>query len=548
MEKKLLNLVFLFVLNLAFSQNTVGTISVTNEAYDGFTLFSVHTKSYLIDNCGQVVHQWTSAFLPGNAVYLLPNGNLLRAGKNDGQSQINFGGTGGVIELFDWDGNLLWQYEYNTDQHRQHHDVYPMPNGNVLILAATVMPQSEAVQAGRDTGLLPDNEVYNERIFEVEPVGSDQANVVWEWNAKDHLIQDFDIAKDNFGVIADHPEKLDFNFINGGTGGANWLHVNSIQYDEALNQIVISSRNLSEVWIIDHSTTTAEAATGSGGTYGKGGDFLYRWGNPQSYDQGMETDRQLFGQHYPHFIENGLVDAGKMMIFNNGNGRTPLFSEVFIIDPPTTAPGVYSYTTNTAYGPTAPDYIYSDRTNDPSDFYSGIVSGAQRLPNGNILICEGREGHFFEINASEEVVWNYINPVDNNSGVTANQTQSVSPSNIVFRALKYSRAYAAFSGRDVTPGQPIEGNPDLTPCNALGIDDYVLNNVRVYPNPSDDLIFIETTQDIQKVEIHTVLGKKVRTYRNAKQINVSSLKHGIYLLKIFSMNAVVTRKIIVSSN
>ncbi|MDT7831853.1 aryl-sulfate sulfotransferase [Flavobacteriaceae bacterium S356] len=541
-------LISLFVSATIFGQNTVGTISVTNEAYDGFTLFSIHTKSYLIDNCGQVVHEWTSAFTPGNAVYLLPNGNLLRAGKRDGQSQINFGGTGGIIELFDWDGNLLWQYEYNTDQYRQHHDVYPMPNGNVLILAATVMSQSEAIQAGRDTSLLPDNEVYNERIFEVEPVGSNQVNVVWEWNAKDHLIQDFDNTKDNYGVVADHPEKLDFNFLNGGTGGANWLHVNSIQYDETLDQIVISSRNLSEVWIIDHSTTTAEAATGSGGIYGKGGDFLYRWGNPQSYDQGVEADRQLFGQHYPHYIENGLVDAGKMMIFNNGNGRMPLFSEVFIIDPPTSAPGVYSYTTNTAYGPAAPDYIYADMTNDPSDFYSGIVSGAQRLPNGNILICEGREGHFFEINASEEVVWDYINPVDNNSGITANQTQSASPSNIVFRALKYSKSYAAFSGKDVSPGQPIEGNPDLTPCNALSTDQHVLNTARVYPNPSDDVVTIETTQNIQKVEIYTLLGENVLTFKNSKQVDVSSLKHGIYLLKIFSDEVAVMKKIIVSPN
>ena len=73
MIRKLL-LISLFVSSTIFGQNTVGTISVTNEAYDGFTLFSVHTKSYLIDNCGQVVHEWTSAFLPGNAVYLLPNG------------------------------------------------------------------------------------------------------------------------------------------------------------------------------------------------------------------------------------------------------------------------------------------------------------------------------------------------------------------------------------------------------------------------------------------------------------------------------------------
>lgn len=539
-------LISFFVSSAIFGQNTVGTIAVTNEAYDGFTLFSIHTKSYLIDNCGQVIKQWNSAFQPGNAVYLLPNGNLLRAGKKDGQSQINFGGTGGVVELFDWDGNLIWQYEYNTDQYRQHHDVYPMPNGNILILAATVMTQSEAIQAGRDTSLMPDNQIYNERIFEVEPIGFSQANVVWEWNVKDHLVQDFDNTKDNFGVIADHPQKIDFNFLNGGTGGANWLHINSIQYDVNLDQIVISSRNLSEVWIIDHSTTTAEAATGSGGTYGRGGDFLYRWGNPQAYDQGTETDRKLYGQHFPHFIDSGLQDAGKMIIFNNGNGRMPLFSEVFIIDPPTNSPGFYEYVPNSSYGPTAPDYIYSDLTNDPSDFYSGIVSGAQRLPNGNILICEGREGRFFEINSTEEIVWEYVNPVDNNNGVTADQTQSPSPSNIVFRASKYSKTYAAFSGRDVTPGQPIEGNPNLSPCAALSSDQFALNDARIYPNPANDILQVNTEVTIDKIEIYSLLGKKVLTKENSKEINVSLLQKGIYLVKIFSEKASIMKKIVVS--
>lgn len=545
MIRKIL-LISFFVSSTIFGQNTVGTIAVTNEAYDGFTLFSIHTKSYLIDNCGQIIKQWTSAFQPGNAVYLLPNGNLLRAGKKDGQSQINFGGTGGIVELFDWDGNILWQYEYNTDQYRQHHDVYPMPNGNILILAATVMSQSEAIQAGRDTSLLIDNEVYNERIFEVEPVGSNQANVVWEWNIKDHLIQDFDHTKDNYGVVSDNPQKLDFNFINGGTGGANWLHINSIQYDVNLDQIVISSRNLSEVWIIDHSTTTTEAASGSGGTYGRGGDLLYRWGNPQAYDQGTEADRKLFGQHYPHFIDNGLQDAGKMIIFNNGNGRTPLFSEVFIIDPPTTSPGFYEYVPNSAFGPIAPDYTYSDLEEDPSDFYSGIVSGAQRLPNGNILICEGREGRFFEINANEDIVWEYVNPVDNNSGVIANQTQSPSPSNIVFRALKYSKTYGAFTGRDVTPGQAIEGNPDLSPCAALSSDQFVLNSSRMYPNPVNDILIIDTSVKIDRIEVYDLLGQKVLTEKDSKYINMSSLQGGIYLVKIFSEKASIMKKIVVS--
>jgi hypothetical protein len=545
MMKKLLFL-FLFTTTV-YSQNTVGTISVNGNAYDGFTLFSIHNKSYLIDNCGKVINEWTSAYPPGNAVYLLPNGNLLRASRDDGQSQISFGGAGGVIEIFDWDGNLLWQYHYNTDDYRHHHDVFPMPNGNVLILAVTVMTRAESIQAGRDPNMLIDDKIYNERIFEVEPVGSDQANVVWEWNVKDHLVQNIDNTKDNFGIIADNPGKLDFNFVNGGIGGANWLHINSIQYDETLDQIVISSRNLSEVWIIDHSTTTAEAASSSGGTYGKGGDFLYRWGNPQAYGHGVEADRKLYGQHYPHFIESGLVDAGKMILFNNGNGRSPLFSEVYIIDPPTTSPGVYSYTSNVAYGPAAPDYTYSDMTNTPSDFYSAIVSSAQRLPDGNILVCEGREGRIFEITPSNEIVWEYVNPVDNADGGITNQTEGPPTNNLTFRAIKYPRTYGAFTGRDVTPGDPIEGNPDLSPCNSLSVDQVSLeNSLQVYPNPVSETLTIRTSAVIDRVEVYSIIGRKVAQFKNTKEIDVSALNGGIYIFKMYAENTSVSKKIIIS--
>ncbi|MFY0604356.1 MAG: aryl-sulfate sulfotransferase [Flavobacteriaceae bacterium] len=544
MPKKLL-ILFLCFTSFVYAQNTVGTISVTNDVYDGFTLFSIHEKSYLIDNCGKVINEWTSEFRPGNAVYLLPDGKLLRAGKEDGNSTITFGGTGGVVELFDWDGALLWQYKYNTNDYRQHHDVYPMPNGNVLILAATVMTQAEAIQAGRNPNLLEDGELYNERIFEVEPVGTDQVNVVWEWNVKDHLVQDIDNTKDNFGGISNNPGRLNVNFINDAGAGANWLHINSIQYDEALDQIVISSRNLSELWIIDHSTTTAEAASSSGGTYGKGGDFLYRWGNPQAYNHGLESDRLLYGQHYPHFIGAGLVDEGKLIIFNNGNGRTPVYSEVLIIDPPTTSPGVYAYTTLVPYGPVNSDYSYSDQTNDPSDFFSSIVSSAQRLPNGNILVCQGSSGRFFELNPSNEIVWEYINPVHNNNGTVYNQTETAT-GNTTFRAIKYSKSYSAFTGRDLTPGIPIEGNPDLTPCATLGIENQLIsNNFKVYPNPAKNSLTISLNTLVQKAEIYSVLGLKVRDYESIKELDVTNLTSGVYILKVYAENQVFTKKILI---
>jgi hypothetical protein len=545
MKKRLLLFFTFLIVLLTEAQNTVGTTFINEDVFNAYTLITANTKSFLINNCGEVINEWNSAYIPGNAVYLLPNGNLLRAGRlEDGSSNIVFGGQGGIIELFDWDDNLIWSYTYSTNEFRQHHDVFPMPNGNVLILAAKVLTEAEAFAAGRDPNLLSQSRLYTEQIIEVEPVGTNQGNIVWEWNAKDHIVQDFDNTKSNFGDVATTPRKLDINFLNGGNGGSNWLHFNSIQYNENLDQIVMSSRNLSEIYIIDHSTTTAEAATSSGGNNGNGGDLLYRWGNPQAYKQGTESDRTLFGQHYPHFIEDGLPDAGKLMIFNNGNGRTPEYSEVIIIDPPTTSPGLYEYATNTAYGPANSDYSYSDQSSNPSEFYSSIVSSAQRLANGNILICEGRVGEIFEIDDNDNIVWKYQNPVDNINGTISSQGNSPPITAILFRAIKYEPNFPAFTGRDLTPGAPIELNPDITICESLSVTDESITDLKIYPNPTSNFINITSSQIINKIELYSILGKKILEVNHKDSIDISAFHSGIYFVKIYSGNRSISKKII----
>lgn len=541
---KLKLLVILLLINVySFSQNTFGTIAIEPDVFEAYTLISINNKSFLFNNCGEVINEWQSNFLPGNAVYLLENGDLLRTGRTN-STTISFGGRGGVIEKYSWDGDLIWQFFYDTPQYRQHHDVYPMPNGNILILAATLMTAEEAIQAGRNPALLQQGELYNQQIIEVTPVGFNDANIVWEWNIKDHLIQDFDNTKDNFGNVGLNPNKLDINFLNGLSGNANWLHFNSIQYDEVLDQIVISSRNLSEIYIIDHSTTTAQSATSNGGIYGKGGDFLYRWGNPQAYRQGNESARKLFGQHYPHRIPPGLNNEGKIILFNNGNGRTPLFSEVFIIDTPFDSLGVYSYESNTMFGPSTPDYVYID-SEDVTNFYSPILSSAQVLPNGNMLICSGGRGIIFEINPDEEIVWKYIVPVNNETGVIAEQGQSTQGFlNQTFRAIKYSPDYPAFAGKDLTPGNPIELNPDLTPCNNLSVDEFSNTNVKIWPNPTSDYINIYANGRIGKVQIFNILGKNILQTTNTNLIEVSSFETGVYFLQIELNNTVQQFKFI----
>ena len=544
MKKKLIYILLIFSnLTLLSQVNTLGTISLTEEAYDGYTLFSSHKNTFLINNCGQVINQWSSDYLPGHSVYILPNGNLIRAGRKD-TSTITFGGVGGIVEMFDWDGNLVWEFVYSSDDYRLHHDIYPMPNGNILVLAATVMSNEETILAGRDPNLVSGAGIlYNEQILEIKPIGTNDYSIEWEWNFNDHLIQDYDDTKNNYGVIEEHPEKLDINFLNDRIPAENWLHVNSIQYDETLDQIVISSRNLSELFIIDHSTTTEEASGDTGGTYGKGGDFLYRWGNPVAYRQGNEDNRTLFGQHFPHIIKPGLKDEGKIILFNNGTDREPAFSEVMIFSAPTTSPGIYTYEPDSSYGPEAAEFTYS--SNEDNNFTSGILSGAIRLPNENLLICDGNSGRLFEITATNDIVWNYIIPMNNTTGEISSQGDVLESGNSTFRGIKYSTDYEGFTGKDVTPGDPIESNFNLNTCLSLSTDNLLNNNITIYPNPVIDLININTSLTILEVEIYDVLGKRLNYIKfNNRKIDVSGVNSGVYILKIKTEIGIILKKIL----
>ena len=543
--KKIIICILLIFSNLTLlcQVNTLGTISLTEEAYDGYTLFSSHKNTFLINNCGQVINQWSRDYLPGHSVYILPNGNLIRAGRKD-TSTITFGGVGGIVEMFDWDGNLVWEFVYSSDDYRLHHDIYPMPNGNILVLAATVMSNEETLLAGRDPNLVSGAGIlYNEQILEIKPIGTNDYSIEWEWNFNDHLIQDFDDTKNNYGVISEHPEKLDINFLNDRIPAENWLHVNSIQYDETLDQIVISSRNLSELYIIDHSTTAEEATGETGGTYGKGGDFLYRWGNSAAYGQGNEDDRTLFGQHFPHIIKPGLKDEGKIILFNNGTDREPVFSEVMIISAPTTSPGIYSYDPDSSYGPQTAEFTYS--SNEDNDFTSGILSGAIRLPNENLLICDGNSGRLFEINSTNDIVWNYIIPMNNTTGEISSQGDVLESGNSTFRGIKYSTDYEGFTGKDVTPGDPIESNFNLNTCLSLSTDNLLNDKIIIYPNPVVDLIHINTSLTILEVEIYDVLGKRLNFIKlNNRKIDMTRANKGIYVLKIKTEIGIITKKII----
>ena len=416
-----------------------GLLLNDDEAFDGYTLFAPlrSTTTYLIDMEGQVVHSWESVYEPGEAVYLLDNGDLLRCARERESPVFHGGGLGGRVQRIDWDGHVVWEYVYSDGQHCQHHDIAPLPNGNVLMTAWERKSEEEAIAAGRDPALLQGAELWPDHIIEVEPHAPDGGEIVWEWHVWDHLIQDHDPTKEHYGVVADHPELIDVNFgAMSGTlppdelrrlrslgyiGGSehehedrhpDWNHTNAIAYNAQLDQIVLTVLGFNEIWVIDHSTTTAEAAGHSGGRSGRGGDLLYRWGNPQAYRTGTAADQRLFGPHDAQWIALGLPDEGHLLIFNNGPGRPDGdYSSVVEIVPPVDAEGRYILESASGHEPRELAWSYTSARKE--DFSSRRLSGAQRLPNGNTLICSGEQGRFLEIDPDGNTVWEYINPFGN---------------------------------------------------------------------------------------------------------------------------------------
>ena len=484
----------------SFGQQTMGLFQNDSTSFNGYTLIASlsSTETFLIDNCGFIVHQWSnSTHRPGASVYLLEDGSLMRTCRLGN-------GVGGRIEHYDWDDNLMWSYNILDSTQEQHHDIEVLPNGNILVLAYDIRSNAAALAAGRDPNTLL-GELWSEKVVELQPIGTDSAVVVWEWYLWDHLIQDLQ-AGSNFGVVNQHPELVNINYDTDGSMGIDWIHANSIDYNEDWDQIIISARRFNEIWIIDHSTTTAEAASHTGGQYGKGGDLLYRWGNPTAYQIGEEGSQVFFGQHDAQWIPSSYRDGGKIMVYNNGRGSSNSISQVQIITPPINANGNYFYQADSMYLPHVVDWSYTT----PS--YSNFVSGAQRLENGNTLICNGPSGNVIEIDTFDNLVWDYVNPVGIN-GIIG--TQGTPPSNnTLFRAYKYSPFYPAFTGRTLTPTTPIELNPLPSNCVVYFPVDtepqWQTLDIQVIQNPIQDILRIENSmQNNIQLKVIDILGRIV---------------------------------------
>ncbi len=526
---------------------TIGLLSYNKHlASDGYTLFFPRQQStvYLINNCGEIVHQWDddSMFVPNNAVYLLENGDLMKCKKSD-QGPIGSGGGGYFVEIVTWDNDLIWSYELNTTEERLHHDIEMLPNGNVLMIAWERRTEEEAIVNGRSPETLTNGVLYPDYIFEINPNTDEK---VWEWHAWDHLIQDVDSTKSNYGVVAEHPELIDINYVeNTGSLDWDWLHMNAIDYHEELDQIMLCVPYFNELWIIDHSTTTAEAAGSTGGQYGKGGDLLYRVGNPQSYKRGSDLDQVLFFPHDTHwaneFLSPSHANYNDVLVFNNkapGN-----ISKMEIFDNPWSQDSLTYLQKDGLYQPAVFDNSITHPV--PTEFYSSGLSSVQVLPNGNVLGCSGGQGYLMELTADNEIVWEYKVPLK--LGVRAPQGTIINYfQNLTFRAFKYPPSYSAFNGRDLSSKGYIELDPNTTFCDSLtSIDNVYDVDVRVYPNPTSSILNVDWDDlKVTDISITDMIGREVyaaAVSENSMSIDISDFEKGTYIIIINE----VTKKLFV---
>jgi len=419
-------------------QHTTDTSAVSfNKAMtqDGYTLIAP-TKSktiYLVNNKGKTVHSWQTSHYPGLQTELLPNGQLLRTYDNGNEEAFDMGGRGGGLQLINWDGSVAWDYTYDDDTHVLHHDAEMMPNGHILTTAWVKIPADEALAAGVSPDTIDEksNTVWDGTVLEIDPATNE---IVWQWDAFDHLVQNYDAAKPNYGEPADYPRRIDANYYPYATK-PDWLHINAVDYNAETDQVMISAREFNELWIVDHSTTTAQAASSVGGTYGHGGDLLYRYGSPESYGAGDDNNRVFYLQHDTQWIQDkALPGYGNVLLFSNGDkNKGHAFSEVFELKLPQNDDCNYQMTDRGAFAPAKIVWRYAP--GGTNKFYSQFMGSAQRLPNGNTLVADAMAGRAIEVNKEGDIVWSFTNHF----------TDEEASDNQLFRAYKYSPSYSGLT-------------------------------------------------------------------------------------------------------
>ncbi len=546
----------------------VATNTTKAQQHPGYTSYSIKnsTAAYLVDTNGTTYHTWTPLTGPTcYSTYVMPGGILWRTVTLSGTS-FTGGPISGRVQKYNYSGTLLWDYTYSTTSYVSHHDICPMPNGNVLMIAYERKTASEVTAAGCSTF---SSEMWPDKIVEVQPTGATTGTVVWEWHIWDHLVQNTNSSAANYQTsIVNHPELLNINY----NAQKDWLHLNGVDYNPILDQITFSSHNLNEIYVVDHSTTTAEAASHSGGNSGKGGDILYRWGNPAAYGA---SGTQIFNVvHDGHWVTEDCPNSGHLSGYNNkGISSTASCGDIFV--PPVSGYN-YSITSGSAYAPTT----YVKR--QASGGYNSNEGSFQQLPNGNTLINMGISGYIKEYSPTGTLLWTktltggnakafrysdcYINntapaiPSISEAGGTLNSTSATT-----YQWYLNGQQIIGATNQSYTPTQSGMYLVRITDANGCvyqysngytfsmptGINQELEETVfAIYPNPSSGIVnILDTYLSGKRFEIfvYDAVGRLLVQNKTIYQLDLSEFGNGVYYITIVpEKSKTINSKIIIA--
>jgi len=378
------------------------TIFKPDKAYNGYTLFCVDNfGSFLIDMRGNVVRQWKNVGTADHPVKMMPGGHVMGAtgklGRIIGHDDSN------DLAIADWDDKIIWSYPKAGMHHDFEREGNPvgyyapglepnMKGGKTMILSNKVVKKPK----------ISDKPLLDDIIYIID----EQGKIVWEWLASDH-IEEMGISIEARNTMYRYP-----NYVMArtpGIVGGDWIHLNSTSwvgpnkwYDQGdqrfhPDNIIYDGRQTNTTGIIDHKT----------------GKIVWHLGPDFESTKELRDIGCTVGLHHAHVIPKGLPGEGNILIFDNGgmagygapNPMAPYgmnnarrdYSRIVEIDP-VAMKIVWDYDAN------------KGGNRDLCKFFSDYVSSAQRLPNGNTLICEGSVGRLFEVTAKGETVWEYISP------------------------------------------------------------------------------------------------------------------------------------------
>jgi len=551
MKKLLLTSCFIFLTIALFAQESFMIKTETNywdatRTYDGYTLFGTRGTSYLIDFEGHVIHTWNIGTNPR----FTEAGTLLDAVGGNPSSQNTW-------KELDWNGNVVWQYTESRTNYHGHHDFAKIYNTKLgdstfIYIANKDLTSAQCLAAGCDA-----SQTYTNPQMDAIVEVNRQGTVIWEWCFFNHVVQDMYPSLPTYGVIANTPGRINLN-IAGNPVKSDWLHCNSLDYNQELDMIVINSVH-GEFYVIDHGNTFVANNPDSSITLAAStlGDFKYRFGDPAKYNQGTPPsvnanwekatagNKQIGGAHDIQWIKPGLPGAGNFMIFNNDENLFELTPQSYIyeinpylnssgtntgsfVNPPTAGYNIVNSPNSNLMKEKknfSKQIVWSFASKNNTSFYSTIGSSAQRLPNGNTFICSMNDGHFFEVAPTDTaIVWEYINPMTRD-GIKKIKVDNYPTYNGVFRAYRYAATHPALVGHDLTPGNTMTGaTPNyFTPTDITSVapnNDYIqpkdiLN--QNYPNPFSNVTTISFELSDAKqinVMIYDFSGNQVKTLVN----------------------------------